>query len=480
MIRGNSKKGSIAEKIEWHKKKRNDEALVGSRFEFENNLEIIAEEVNKNNIKYDLDIDIDEILENVVEQRQIFLEENLKYEEEIFERELAGWGCNTPVSDTKKNWINLNIDTISGTLKSAKNCRKFAEIFLENAEVEEGIFNYNYKTYLQKIYSNGLILYKNKVETVTNHINTDIVYFNWNGEDCRALEYILWEHDTNLLEFIKELVIDGDFKVTRIDGASTFIGDKMKLSTIKRKLERGLYRGHFKNKPTIVSSVGDTYYLGYKQDCMIRFYDKKIETILKKKLRALEYLVDKYPEITRIELQMRNKYAQAFVEDLLKYQNEENVIQETIRSWICKKVTFLSASDDTNKSRMNIAPFWREFSSVKLKVRATYERPNVILEDSVAHVIKNDKSLTAIYFIKQYYISARENGRNIEPKNLLFKRMLRKVLSPFGNDAYTDYAFLKNTYIVSRDMYYKLIQYAQIEKDEELLKEIKRVLQIQF
>lgn len=473
MVKGYSKKASIAEKIQWNRKKRNESALTGSRFEFENNLDIIFEEIEQNNARYDLDIDPYEQLEHIVEQRQNFLEDNVEYEEEIFERELAGWGCNTPVSDTKKNWIKIDIDCISGTLKSAKNCRKFAEIFLENGEVEEGLFNYNYQKYLKKIYSNGLIFYKDRVDMNSGEVDDNIIYFNWNGEDCRALDYLFWEYDINWIEFLKEIVVEGDFKITRIDGASTFVGDKMKLSTIKRKLERGLYKGHFKNKPTIVSSVGETYYLGYRQDCMIRFYDKKIETILKKKLRALEYLNDKYPEVTRIEIQMRNKYAQAFLDDLLKYQNQENVIQETIRSWICKKVTFLSASGETNKSRMTTAPFWREFSETKLEVKATYERPNIKLEDSAAHVIKNNKSLIAMYFIKQYYITTKK-----EPKNPLFRTMIEKMFPFIDEEDFKDHEF-KKYYLVSKEMYYRLIQYAQVEKDFQLLGLIKKVLRIQ-
>lgn len=46
-----AKKLSIAEKIKRSKDKRNANALVGSRFEFENNLEIIEEEIELNNIK---------------------------------------------------------------------------------------------------------------------------------------------------------------------------------------------------------------------------------------------------------------------------------------------------------------------------------------------------------------------------------------------------------------------------------------------
>lgn len=452
---------TVAEEIAYNRKKRNAKALIGSKFEFENNLEIIEEEIELNNLKYDLDIDPVEILENIIEEREDFLDNNLKMEQEIFERELAGWACNTPDSWTKKNSINVNIDSISGTLKLAENCLNFAKIFLKNYELEEGIFNFNYQRYQFKIISNGLTLFKNRINVETGEIE-DVIYFSWNGEACRKLDYLFWENDISWLDFIKEIVVDGNFKISRIDGAVTSVGDFFKLSTIKRKLERGHYKGHFKNKPTIVSSVGETYYLGYGQDCLIRFYDKKIETILKHKLRALEYLKDNYPEVTRIELQMRNKYAQAFIEDILKYQNEENVIQETIRSWLCKKITFLATpSGDEKKSRIPIAPFWREFSEVKLEVKATFERHNITLEDSMMHVVRNNKSLSAMYFIKKYYEETKK-----EPSNPLFKKMMD-----------SSFNFLeKENYYVTKEMYYRLIAYAQIEKDDELIRLIKEKL----
>lgn len=457
-----TKKLSIAEQIEKSRKRRNVSALKGSRFEFENNLEIIAEEVEQNNLKYDLDIDVDEILENVIEQRENFLDESIEFEKEIFERELADWSCNTPVSWTKKSSVKVNIDSISGTLKSARNCEKFSKIFLTNYEKEDGEFNFNYQQFKTKIISNGLTLFRDRINVDTGEIE-DVIYFSWNGEACSNIDYLLWQNDIAWIDFIKEIVVDGNFKVTRIDGAMTFVGDLLKLSTIKRKLERGEYKGHFKNKPTVVSSVGETYYLGYGQDCLIRFYDKKIETILKRKLRALEYFVDNYPEVTRIELQMRNKYAQAFIEDLLRYQEEENVVEETIRSWICKKVTFLSEfkENEIKKSRVPIAPFWRELSQVKLEVKATFERKNLSIENSIMHVVRNDKSLSAMYFIKQYY-----KNTNKKPSNSIFEKMLNKSFS-----------FLeKENYHVTKEMYNRLIIYAQIENDEELIELIKKKL----
>lgn len=160
---------------------------------------------------------------------------------------------------------------------------------------------------------------------------------------------------------------------------------------------------------------------------------------------------------------MRNKYAQAFIEDLLRYQEEENVVEETIRSWICKKVTFLSEfkENEIKKSRVPIAPFWRELSQVKLEVKATFERKNLSIENSIMHVVRNDKSLSAMYFIKQYY-----KNTNKKPSNSIFEKMLNKSFS-----------FLeKENYHVTKEMYNRLIIYAQIENDEELLELIKKKL----
>lgn len=456
-----AKKLTLAEKIQRNKNKRNASALVGSRYEFENNLEIIEEEIELNNIKYELDIDSDEIISNIIEEREEFLDNNLKIEQEIFERELAGLVSNTQDSWTKKNSIKVNIDSISGSLKLGEKSFTFMNILMKNCEKEIGLFHFNYQKFMMKIYGNGLVFYKDRINLETGEIE-DIIYFSWNGEDCRKLDYILWDNDLTWIDFIRDIVINGQFKATRIDGAVTSIGNDLKLSTIKRKLQRREYKSQFKNKPTIVSGVGETYYLGFKQDCLIRFYDKKIETILKHKLRALEYLKDNYPEITRIEIQLRSKYAKAFIDDLIKYEDEENVVEETIRSWICKKITFLSeANGQTKKCRIPTAPFWRKFSEVKLEVKGTFERNNVTLENNMMHVVRNDKSLSAMYFIKKYYEDTKK-----EPSNPIFKEMMDSSFSFFD----------KEKLRVTKEMYYKLIMYAQVEEDEELLRLIKEKL----
>ena len=66
-----------------------------------------------------------------------------------------------------------------------------------------------------------------------------------------------------------------------------------------------------------------------------------------------------------------------------------------------------------------------------------------------------------MYFIKKYYEETKK-----EPSNPLFKKMMD-----------SSFNFLeKENYYVTKKMYYRLIAYAQIEKDEELLELIKTKL----
>ena len=232
---------TLAEKIQRNKDKRNASALVGSRYEFENNLEIIEEEIELNNIKYELDIDSDEIISNIIEEREEFLDNNLKIEKEIFERELAGLVSNTQDSWAKKNSIKVNIDSISGSLKLGEKSFTFMNILMKNCEKEIGLFHFNYQKFMMKIYGSGLVFYKDRINLETGEIE-DIIYFSWNGEDCRKLDYILWDNDLTWIDFIRDIVINGQFKATIIDGAVTSVGNDLKLSTIKRKLQRREYK----------------------------------------------------------------------------------------------------------------------------------------------------------------------------------------------------------------------------------------------
>lgn len=94
-------------------------------------------------------------------------------------------------------------------------------------------------------------------------------------------------------------------------------------------------------------------------------------------------------------------------------------------------------------------------------MKATFERHNITLEDSMMHVVRNNKSLSAMYFIKKYYEETKK-----EPSNPLLKKMMD-----------SSFNFLeKENYYVTKEMYYRLIAYAQIEKDEELLELIKTKL----
>ena len=100
---------------------------------------------------------------------------------------------------------------------------------------------------------------------------------------------------------------------------------------------------------------------------------------------------------------------------------------------------------------------------MKLDVKGTFKRHNITLEDSMMHmhIVRNNKSLAAMYFIKKYYEETKK-----EPSNPIFKKMID-----------SSFNFLdKENYNITKEMYNRLIIYTQVENDKELLELIKTKL----
>ena len=165
-----------------------------------------------------------------------------------------------------------------------------------------------------------------------------------------------------------------------------------------------------------------------------------------------------------MELQLRGPYAKTFLEDAVIYANtSDNALAEVGRSWLCKKITFLSETKGVvNKNRIPVAPFWREFSECTLNVKATFERPKTTIENSVRNVYRKRKSLGAVKFLKEY---SEKNPDKIIKYGRNMKRLLNATFD-FKDD-------FTGRYIISDDMAEKLLIFAQIIDDDELIKEIK-------
>lgn len=439
-----------------------DTAPVSSQYEFGRKLNLIIDEIEKHNFYNNDNIDYQDFVENIIEKREEFFKNNIEIEKEKFYEKIARVHSNN-IMDTEqnKNSIRVVVDSVTGTLKIVKNNCFFSDVLMgyksEFQEIFEGEFIFARQTFRKKIISNGLIFYRDRLNKKTGEIE-DIIYISWMGENIKQLEYILNEHKLNMLDFLK-MLYEMEFGITRLDIAFDDLNsDYFDIKKIGRKVKYSEYKSTFKNKPVHYNDF-ETIYFGMGTDLQLRIYDKRRETIDNNKLYALESIIDDLPNWCRMELQLRRKYAEECLKDIYYYRDEENVIGEVGRAWVCKKITFLSQgkTKSNRKSLMVIAPFWKEFSNVKLEVRATFERQKLTIENSIDHIIRQARSISAIRFLKEYD----------EKYGLVDSEISKKIKEAF------EYKYFDDAIDVGAEMYERLITLAQTTKDENLIREIR-------
>lgn len=441
-------------------KLRTDKVLNGSHHAFVHGLNELVEKIEQHNYNNNDDIDVEQFVRNLEDERYEIVEQKMENEREIFFEKMGGYpSSNTWVTQTHKISLNALCDSLSGTLKMENDDTGFFNKILlkdKNKITEEGAFYFNHFTYKRKILTNGLIIFADRIDTKTGEIDY-CYYFSWQGDSMMQLNNILLSNGYTFNDFVLDLE-KKEFKPSRLDIAfDDYDSAILKMSRICKKLKSDLFRGTFKNKPDFINDT-ETAYLGLRQDLTIRFYDKTLETIKKYKLYSLEYIKNELPKWTRMELQTRKKYAKELFKDLCKYAKEDNFIAEVGRSWICKKLTFLSRNDnsiDTKKSRMSIAPFWREFSKVKLEVKATIQQPMRTIENTIKFVSTNNGSIATVMLLKDY-----------KDKYKLNDDYLVDIL----NDCFV---FKKeDKYLISAEQFERLVRYAQSLQDDKLLEYI--------
>lgn len=447
--------------------------ITSSEYEFNRMIDTVVDKVERHNYKYDDDIEVDDFIDNIIERRIDYIEENLEFQKDIFQEKINSYvtSYNIRNINTTKNGVRVNIDSLSGVLRIPEDAGIFGKVFMRKKEKIRGEFNYNYQKFKYKIISHGLVFYYGRdkpIKTATSRMIDDVAYFMWNGESIRQLEYVLNEYGYTILDFIFDLYCLNEthkerFTLTRIDISYDDDSGLFNLERIRKKVKNNEYKSSFKNKPVMIND-GETIYFGHKQRLMLRIYDKTLETIKKNKLTALEHIKDELPQIVRMELQLRGPYAKTFLEDAVIYANtSNNALAEVGRSWLCKKITFLSETKGVvNKNRVPIAPFWREFSSCTLNVKATFERPKTTIENSVRNVYRKRKSLAAVKFLKEY---SEKNPDKIIKYGGNMKGLLNATFK--FKDVITE------RYVISDNMAEKLLIFAQIIDDDELIKEIK-------
>lgn len=265
------------------------------------------------------------------------------------------------------DWLSFTIQTdIDGVGKKA--VREFLEQMNLNtlpfAENETGRHGYNRSLSLQ----NYINVYYNEVkfneydENNSDKLDRIIkmgVHFEFTGQGCRILEQDRdWADWFNLLDGLNA-------RYSRIDIAlDDFIGlldfdlmeDKIKKGEVislsrTRNIEASLDFKKAEKLDNNGKSKGKTIYFGNKNSLMmIRFYDKKREQQAKKIFCPFEFW-------QRYEIVLKRERAIDFVEKLRSGENFSDLYLKVMSGLI----RFIEPSDDKNKARWEISPFWDNF-----------------------------------------------------------------------------------------------------------------------
>lgn len=265
------------------------------------------------------------------------------------------------------DWLSFTIQTdIDGVGKKA--VREFLEQMNLNtlpfAENETGRHGYNRSLSLQ----NYINVYYNEVkfneydENNAGKLDRIIkmgVHFEFTGQGCRILE-----QDRDWVDWFN--LLDGlNARYSRIDIAlDDFVGlldfdlmeDKIKKGEVislsrTRNIEASLDFKKAEKLDNNGNSKGKTIYFGNKNSLMmIRFYDKKREQQVKKIFCPFEFW-------QRYEIVLKRERAIDFVEKLRSGENFSDLYLKVMSGLI----RFIEPSDDQNKARWEISPFWDDF-----------------------------------------------------------------------------------------------------------------------
>lgn len=194
------------------------------------------------------------------------------------------------------------------------------------------------------------------------------------GQGCREYESYAKHDWSTLLELFFMLKIN----ITRLDLALDDYKGYFQLSTIIKKIERGEVRSRFKYSDELNrrklkdgTNAGRTVYFGSrKSDIQIRMYDKKKE----RENEGLEVLSDHW---IRTEIQLRDDRALLAALNLI---NRDHETGHYIKGILKNYLTFVNPTNDSNKSRWPVSPFWERFLGDVDKIKLTKVAPDRTIE----------------------------------------------------------------------------------------------------
>lgn len=198
------------------------------------------------------------------------------------------------------------------------------------------------------------------------------------GSGCRFLEslsYYTWPDIFNIFLMYK-------LNFTRLDLAlDAFNLHTFNLVTMYNKVKRGHVKGKFRRMCNIEDisfsdgkELGRTLYFGSpRSKVMFRFYDKKEESLSKKKM-----VCEDINTWLRFEVQFRDTHAVAIVYNVVL--GGSNDMGKYFCGFLRSNLEFLVPSKDTNKWRWATCKWWLDFLGQveKIPLNLCYKEPTLI------------------------------------------------------------------------------------------------------
>lgn len=275
-----------------------------------------------------------------------------KVRSKMMKRNSSPGTCNTGAQNTLQQPLIAVVDWLQGTFKNAKNWREFVQNILQLddadfTEIGKGMFGWSG----QVAYGSIRILYGNQVG----------VHLIMSGQACRQ-----YEQKRSFQELLSRFINGG--KLSRLDLAIDDMKGYFTIEKVVNYLKRGKVRSLFKTAKVIEKleietgeSKGKTVYFGSEQSMiLVRMYEKNKERIAK------GYDVQDIDHWNRIEIQTRDERANEVAKYIL-----ENDIGKIASSVLKRYIKFCKSSRDKNKSRWEIADWWKKFLGETENLRLT-------------------------------------------------------------------------------------------------------------
>lgn len=207
------------------------------------------------------------------------------------------------------------------------------------------------------------------------------VHVEMTGQGCREFE-MLSGNDWDILFHM--ILMYGHF--TRLDLAIDDFKGYFSIAQVVDNVRKGATSSKYKNAVHIEklkiedgSSAGDTLYFGSPTSrCKVRFYDK-----LNERLQAKKQIEEGITVWNRVEVELKDIRADMAALLFSKGKPMGELVAGILKNYITfRRKGFINGkkSDDSNKARWDVMPYWLKFLGDVEKVQLTLRAPDKTVE----------------------------------------------------------------------------------------------------